>query len=68
VFTDSRTPIFLMEKIKLLRGLDKKRIKIYEIILIVEKNLVGIMIRGSIYRYLSKKFDLTLQNFNCGAR
>jgi hypothetical protein len=40
---DSRTPTFLMEKRKLLRGLDKKRISFYEVIIIVEKNLVGII-------------------------
>jgi hypothetical protein len=40
----SRTPIFLLEKVRLLRGLDKKRIKIYEVTVIVEKNLVGIML------------------------
>lgn len=38
-----------MEKIRFLRGLAKKRIKIYEVIIIVEKNLMNIMLRGSIY-------------------
>lgn len=48
-FIDSRTPMFLVEKIRLLRGLDKKRIKIYEVTNIVEKNLVDIIFRDSIY-------------------
>ena len=48
-FTDSHTPLFLVEKIRFLHGLDKKRIKIYEVFFIIEKNLVGIMARGSIY-------------------
>jgi hypothetical protein len=42
---DSHTPIFLLEKVRLLRGLDKKRIKIYEVNIIVEKNLMSIMFK-----------------------
>ena len=53
--------MFLVEKIRILHGLDKKRIKIYEIIITIEKNLVNIIIRSNIYWYLSKKFELILQ-------
>jgi len=42
--------MFLVEKIRVLRGLAKKRIRIYEVIIIVEKNLVGLIFRSSIYR------------------
>ena len=42
--------MFLVEKIRFLRGLAKKRIKIYEVIIIVKKNLVGFIVGGSIYR------------------
>ena len=65
---DSRTPMFLVEKRRFLRGLDKKRIKIYEVKIIIEKNLVDIIFRCNIYCYLSKKLDLTLQNFDCEAQ
>jgi hypothetical protein len=41
--------MFLVEKIRLLRSLDKKRIKIYEVIIIVKKNLMRIMLSCSIY-------------------
>lgn len=41
--------MFLVEKIRLLHGLDKKRIKIYEVSNIVEKNLMDIIFRDSIY-------------------
>jgi len=41
--------MFLVEKIRVLRGLAKKRIRFYEVIIIVEKNVVDIIIRSSIY-------------------
>jgi hypothetical protein len=46
---DSRTPMFLVEKRRFLRGLGEKRIIIYGVIIIVEKNPVDIMLRVNIY-------------------
>ena len=46
-----------MEKGRPLRGLAKKRTKIYEGIIIVEKNPIDIMIVLSIYYWSSNKFD-----------
>jgi hypothetical protein len=54
-----------MEKIRILRGLDKKRIIFHEDNIIIEKNLLGTVVSCSIYRYLSKKLDLFIQFFVC---
>jgi len=45
---DSHTPIFLMEKARVLRGLAKKRIKICEGNIIIENNLMKVISRISI--------------------
>lgn len=45
---NSRTPIFLMEKARVLRGLAKKIIKIYERNIIIKNNLMKIISRISI--------------------
>lgn len=48
-----------MEKRRILRGLTMKRIDIYRVNIIVEKDLVRTMKKFIIYHLLTKKLDLT---------
>ena len=48
MFTGSRTPIFLVEKLRLIWILDKKRIIFYEDNIFIEKNLMGFILGFSI--------------------